>query len=77
MRRRRIWTYLIFALRQAFPAFGEPALQALQSLPLPMAAGGRSLRPAITLVLNDLAALPGCPVLVLDDFHRSKGGSPA
>ena len=66
----RFWTYLVFALRQAFPAFGEQALQALRSLPMPPAAGSRSMRPVLTLALNDLAALPGCPVIVLDDFHR-------
>jgi LuxR family maltose regulon positive regulatory protein len=35
---------------------------------------GAALRSALTLTLNDLAALPGCPVIVLDDFHQV--GSP-
>lgn len=60
----------MFAVRQAYPGYGEQARQALRSLPLPPASGSRTLRSALTLALNGLAALPGRPVIVLDDFHR-------
>ncbi len=66
----RFWSYLLFSLRQAHPSFGQPALQALAAPRLPPAAPGSGLRSALTLTLNELGALPGTPVIVLDDFHR-------
>ena len=67
----RFWTYLILALRQRFPSFAERALQALAAARLPGPASEQlTLRSVLTAALNELAALPGCPVIVLDDFHR-------
>jgi len=58
----RFWTYLIAAL-QAAHSLGWDALQLLQAPQAPSA-------PAIlTPLLNDIAALPGSVVLILDDYH--------
>jgi LuxR family maltose regulon positive regulatory protein len=66
----RFWSYVAFAIRQEYPSFGAPALHALSSVPMPPTSGAASVRSALTLMLNELAALPGQPVLVLDDFHH-------
>src|SRR4030042_6163645 len=67
----RFWIYLILAPRRRFPSFAERALQALAAARLPGPASEQlTLRSVLTAALNELAALPGCPVIVLDDFHR-------
>jgi LuxR family maltose regulon positive regulatory protein len=66
----RFWTYVLFAVRQVYPAFGEQVMQSLMARQLPPGEEGWNPRSALTLTLNDLAALPGCPVIVLDDFHQ-------
>ncbi|HSL81841.1 MAG TPA: helix-turn-helix transcriptional regulator, partial [Thermoanaerobaculia bacterium] len=57
------WTYVIAALRTAAPEVGAGALDSLDEgqQPLPEA--------ALTLLINDLDALPGPITLVLDDYH--------
>lgn len=55
--------YLVTALQSAVPSFGAASLAMLQSAPAPPLA---TLR---TLLLNDLAAVLGPVVLVLDDYH--------
>ncbi len=56
------WTYLIAALQTAAPGVGTGALVQLQSPPAPIEA-------VLATLLNDLGALSGSVVLVLDDFH--------
>ena len=56
------WTYLIAALQTASPGVGTGALVALQSPPAPIEA-------VLAILLNDLGAVSGSVVLVLDDFH--------
>jgi LuxR family maltose regulon positive regulatory protein len=56
------WSYLVAALQTVAPEVGAGALALLQS---PQASGEAFLA---TLV-NDLAAIPGDVVLVLDDYH--------
>lgn len=59
----RFWTYVIAALRTRHPDLGEATLAALRApQPPPIAV-------ALTALLNELAALPGPVILVLDDFH--------
>jgi LuxR family maltose regulon positive regulatory protein len=57
------WTYVIAALRTAAAGVGESALALLQaSAPPP-------IETVLTVLLNDLGALAGEIVLVLDDYH--------
>ncbi len=57
------WSYVVATLRRAVPEVGEQALRAL-------AAGGRALREAaVPSLVNDLVAVDGTVVLVLDDYH--------
>ena len=56
------WTYLIAALQTASPGVGTGALVQLQSPPAPIEA-------VLATLLNDLGAVSGSVVLVLDDFH--------
>jgi len=57
------WTYVIAALRTAAPGIGENALALLQaSRPQP-------IETVLTTLLNDLSAVAGDIVLVLDDCH--------
>jgi LuxR family maltose regulon positive regulatory protein len=57
------WTYVIAALRTAAPGVGESALALLQApQPPPVEA-------ALATLLNELGALSGDIVLVLDDYH--------
>jgi LuxR family maltose regulon positive regulatory protein len=61
----RFWTYVIAALQTVYPDVGQGALSALggaqpRSLPLEL---------LLTGVINELAAKPVPPVLVLDDLH--------
>jgi LuxR family maltose regulon positive regulatory protein len=57
------WTYVIAALRTAAPGVGESALGLLQA-PRPP-----PIETVLTVLLNDLSALAGDIVLVLDDYH--------
>ncbi len=57
------WAYVIAALRTAAPGIGESALALLRApQPPPVEA-------VLTALLNDLAAIAGDIVLVLDDYH--------
>ena len=57
------WTYLIAALRTVAPGIGARALSLLQEpKPPPIAT-------ILTTLLNELGAVPGDIVLVLDDYH--------
>jgi LuxR family maltose regulon positive regulatory protein len=56
------WTYLIAALRTAAPGVGTAALVQLQSPQAPIEA-------VLATLLNDLGAVSGSVVLVLDDYH--------
>ena len=58
----RFWSGVIDALRTVDPGLGGPAREALE--------GGAPLREAVLpSIVNDLAALEGRLVLVLDDYH--------
>ena len=57
------WTYVIAALRMAAAGIGDSALALLQA-PRPPPA-----ETVLTALLNDLAAVAGGIVLVLDDYH--------
>ena len=57
------WTYLIAALRMVAPGVGENAL-ALLDAPQPP-----PIESVLTMLLNDLGAVAGEIVLVLDDYH--------
>ena len=57
------WTYVIAALRTAAPGVGEDALALLQ------APGPPPVETVLTTLLNDLSAVAGDIVLVLDDYH--------
>ena len=57
------WTYVIAALRTAAPGVGESALALLQAPQPP------PIETVLTVLLNDLGALAGDTVLVLDDYH--------
>src|SRR6201996_9591565 len=57
------WTYLIAALRTVAPGVGEDALAMLRA-PRPQPIGT-----VLTTLLNDLSAVAGDIVLVLDDYH--------
>lgn len=59
----RFLAYLVAALRTVAPNIGERVLDALQSAqPLP-------IEPILTALLNEVTAIPGSFVLVLDDYH--------
>jgi LuxR family maltose regulon positive regulatory protein len=57
------WTYLIAALRTVEPGVGEDALAMLR------APGPQPIGTVLTTLLNDLSAVAGDIVLVLDDYH--------
>jgi LuxR family maltose regulon positive regulatory protein len=59
----RFLTYVIAAVQTIWPEVGTAVLALLQSSPLP---GSHTL---LTLLLNDLAAVPQPFILVLDDYH--------
>ncbi len=59
----RFWTYLIAALQTIWPEVGTGMLAMLQSSPLPPS------HTLLTLLLNDLTAVPEKYILVLDDYH--------
>src|SRR4051794_38807821 len=56
------WTYLIAGLQAAAPGVGTGALVQLQSPQTP-------IEPVLATLLNDLGAVSGGVVLVLDDYH--------
>src|SRR3954453_7464478 len=56
------WSYLVAALQTVAPEVGAGALVLLQS---PQSAG----EAVLATLVNDLAAVPGDVVLVLDDYH--------
>ena len=56
------WSYVLGALRKVAPEVGEEASSTLQTSP-------SSFEAVVAGLLNDLAALPGNVVLVLDDYH--------
>ena len=62
------WAYVIAALRTAAPGAGEGALALLQA-PRPP-----PVETVLTVLLNDLRALAGEIVLVLDDYHVIDAG---
>jgi LuxR family transcriptional regulator, maltose regulon positive regulatory protein len=57
------WTYLIAALQTAIPGVGSSALALLQGPQSP------PIEAVLATLLNDLGALQGDVVLVLDDYH--------
>jgi LuxR family transcriptional regulator, maltose regulon positive regulatory protein len=57
------WTYVIAALQTVAPGVGESALTLLQAPQPP------PIETVLTALLNDLGALTGDIVLVLDDYH--------
>jgi LuxR family maltose regulon positive regulatory protein len=57
------WTYVIAALRTVAPGVGDSALALLQA-PRPS-----PIERVLTVLLNDLSAVAGEIVLVLDDYH--------
>lgn len=57
------WTYLIAALQTVAPRVGSSALALLRSPQAP------PIEAVLATLLNDLGALPGDVVLVLDDYH--------
>ena len=59
----RFWRYLLAALRTLQPDLGADALAMLRS-PQPYA-----LDSVLTVLINELAALPDAVALVLDDYH--------
>jgi LuxR family maltose regulon positive regulatory protein len=56
------WTYLITALQTVAPGVGASALPLLQSSDLP-------IETALTLLINELGAVPHDVAMVLDDYH--------
>jgi len=60
---KRLWTYVVEALRRLDPAVGEQSLAALR------APGTSLVDDVLPMLLNELAALTRPAVLVLDDFH--------
>ena len=57
------WAYVIAALRKVAAEIGESALALLQAAQPP------AVEAVLTALLNDLAAIAGDIVLVLDDYH--------
>jgi LuxR family transcriptional regulator, maltose regulon positive regulatory protein len=56
------WTYLITALQTVVPGVGASALPLLQSADAP-------IEPVLTIVINELGAVPYDVAVVLDDYH--------
>jgi LuxR family maltose regulon positive regulatory protein len=57
------WTYVIAALQTVAPGVGESALTLLRAPQPP------PIETVLTALLNDLGAITGDIVLVLDDYH--------
>ena len=60
---QRFLTYLVAALQTLAPKIGAGVLAALQSLQPP------SIESILTVLLNEIAAIPDNFILVLDDYH--------
>lgn len=60
------WTYFLSSVRQIIPDFGQSVEPLLAKGPT---ASAQSAEPAIGLMLNELSALQGKLVIVLDDYH--------
>lgn len=60
---KRFLTYFVAALQRTVPELGEGVLTILQSPQLP------PTESILTLLLNDIAAVPDSFILVLDDYH--------
>jgi LuxR family maltose regulon positive regulatory protein len=56
------WTYLITALQTVAPGVGASALPLLQSADAP-------IEPVLTIMINELGAMPHDIAIVLDDYH--------
>ncbi len=56
------WTYVISALQTVVPGVGASALPLLQSADSP-------IEPVLTIVINELGAVPHDVAIVLDDYH--------
>jgi LuxR family transcriptional regulator, maltose regulon positive regulatory protein len=63
----RFLDYLVAALQTAVPGVGEDLRRTLEASPLPPGEG------VLTGLLNEVAAVPGGLVLVLDDYHAVEG----
>lgn len=59
----RLLTYLIAALQTIVPNIGAEALRMVQSTQLP------PIESVLTILLNEIAAIPENIILVLDDYH--------
>jgi len=59
----RLLTYLIAALQTIVPNLGAEALRMVQSTQLP------PIESVLTILLNEIAAIPDNIILVLDDYH--------
>ncbi len=59
----RFWTYLIAALQTVQAGLGQDALRLLQAPQQP------ATQAILTLLLNEVVALPQGAILVLDDYH--------
>lgn len=59
----RLLTYLIAALQTIVPNIGAEALRMVQSTQLP------PIESVLTILLNEIAAIPDDFILVLDDYH--------
>jgi len=59
----RFWTYVVTALQTIKADIGQAALAMLRSPQLP------AIEPLLVQLINEIAAIPECLVLVLDDYH--------
>jgi LuxR family maltose regulon positive regulatory protein len=59
----RFWTYVVAALQTVHPHIGETPLAMLQAPQPP------PVENVLTLLINEIADLPGSLLLVLDDYH--------
>ena len=64
--------YLVAAGRTLAPRFGEGVLALIQN-PAPQRPQAAALTTLMTLLVNDLAALPPGSILILDDYHLLQG----
>ncbi|GHO79906.1 helix-turn-helix transcriptional regulator [Ktedonobacter sp. SOSP1-85] len=64
----RFWRYLIVACQTFQPNLGESLLSQLGAAE-PLSFSRPSLEPILTGLLNDLASMPGCGILMLEDYH--------
>ena len=65
----RFWTYLIAGLQTVQPGLGQMALAALQNLGFGNVDTVSLIENLLTNLINDIAALNGQLILVLDDYH--------